>query len=1014
MGQNGNIFTLAVEWQEKLQNCKYAGEIYLDPELLEFLAREFSQYMLEEDSLYETALVVLAVNCAYHYYDDQGFWSHFCRLMKIENTIANQEKYGRIIEKRLELFGLKKLKRTGPFRYVGAILEQCGVSKRYIIPLASIIKEFKSPMSWNNLLMMGYRQFQNRVELISCSQYLKNFLKDTAGWKFTMQICHLLMLYEQGFMTQADLKGLPGYQPGFWEEFLFHFYNSCFKCIKNQVPVALKPRLVFVPQERCLAMFFPGRDYAVGVKVPAIQDFWRFPLTLLKSANAWSEYYAGSIQKPGGQQAEWLLPGWIPDGLPALFDPGCGYVLRGRKVKPGEYYLLIPNGYHPKCRVISELGSVRVPGNINYRACHVMVEPGTNIHGYEIENDTNTDIVLTWVEPERFRLWCAAPWLDVFSGSLPPLYVSDFRPIEEQRVALFYTDGSVTRRIRNMWDLEQILKEINSRAPVAGRFFVYNIGRTGTSEIDSELYEIEFCLLPRINIKFVQRLYAYNEEPVIEVDKMFPGYLNLDGCRCVDRNRKKWIISMAVNQVNGTVECQDITAGIGFPVHRASIYYDDGKPVRYLLSSELYEEKDLILTGYPYSDALLGIWQQPSRHLPVKFDGRRLVRITSNQLLQLVKDSNCSINEIILITGEHKVSTGTVIIDLNSVFTSVYAGTGCDVSVCTAKNLIRVLDFCTKICQGIVTGHSYNLNSFPCFHPSFDEWIYSVFACAGVFDDVNILVSGKKVDWIDRIKNEKLKQLLTFYTKIRNGQWNGNIPTGEIELLPPVERWQVALRRVILPYTSGRKILNLSEWFGEIRRQQLRYCSSIAGLPGGRLLSTAWVHYNRHLFERAIAELENIKESSPLIAELRDFLQVLLLLRLARTEMARILIENRKSSGELEMAFMLLQYVLRIFYGEKTGAAPTHLQPEILAELPLRKEDEIFLKLAARTWVNAADVEKNPPESEDWLVLWFLVNLCSDRHQKAGMARKLLQLGKQIPSSPEKVKILEYLKSLER
>lgn len=1005
MAQVKDIITFAVEWREKLQHCRYAGEIYLDPDLLELLAREFRRYMAVEDSLFEIALVVLAVNCAYHYYDDQGFWPHFCRLLKVENTNAKQERLGRIIEKRLELLGLKKTERTGPFRYVGAILEQCGVSKRYINSLAGIIKQLKGFRSWNTLLTMGLKEFQDRVNVLNCSKYLKNFLKDTAGWKFTMQVCQLLMFYEQGNLTLADLKELPGYQPGFWDEFLVHFHDLNLERVKDRIPIPLRPRLVFVPEERCLAIRFPGRDYAEGVRIPAISNFWRFPLTLLKSAEAWSDYYTGSIPGVGGRPVEWILPGWLPDGLPALFDPGYGFVQRGRKVSPGEYWMLVPDGYNPPCRVISELGQVRVPGNINYRACRVFIEPGTAIPGYELEPDTGTDIALTWVEPEKFRLWCGEPWSDVFTGSLPPLAVSDFKPVEELRVAIFYTAGSVSGRIRNRRELEQVLRELNGSAPVNGRFSVYAIGRTGRPEAGSVLAEKEFYLLPPLNIRFACRLYAFNEEPPVEIDDSFPGRLNLDGCRRIDRNGRKWIIPVDIDRVTGTIECQDLVVGLNIAVYRARMYFADGKPVRYLLLTDLEQETIFLLTGCPDSEAWLGLWQQPAREIPVKFDSGGMVRISSDLLLELLRDCSHSINEVVLRSGDYTVSTGLVVFDLESVIADICAGAACRACVCTAGDLIRILDICSELCREVTTGRCYNLNRIPRFHPSLDEWIFSLFACACVFDRVNILLSGKKVNWTERVGNEKLCLLLDFIIRVQNGRWAGEgLPAGS-EVLPPVERWKNALKQFFMTRIAGEGTADLSEWANEVRHHRSKFRSRIALMTGGYSLTGAWVRYHRGLFESALSLLNNMEEGPPVLRELRNFLCILLLLRLARIEAAGRAVKSLRSGSNLQPVFSLLEYVVKILNGDTVPEQ--QFQVEFLTHLPLRAEDRVFLEIASRNCRNSANLEVDPFDSQDWLLLWFLINSCSNSQRKIKLAEKLLGLRDRIQPSPEKTKIIE-------
>jgi hypothetical protein len=507
-------------------------------------------------------------------------------------------------------------------------------------------------------------------------------------------------------------------------------------------------------------------------------------------------------------------------------------------------------------------------------------------------------------------------------------------------------------------------------------------------------------------------LYSFNEEPFVEIDATFPGHLNLVGCHRVDPGGRKWVVPGAISSVTGTLECQELVVELNIPVYRARLYYKDGKPVRYILLTELEHEVFFLLTGTPEASGWLGLWQQPERQMPVDFESSGMVRVSSSKLLELVRNSSYSINEVVINAGEHTVSTGAVIINLASVTSSVCAGIGYQACVCTAGNLTRILDICTEICRGVAGGRRYNLNRIPKFHPSLDGWIFSLFACVGIFDEVDILVSGKNFDWTECVINEQLRRLLDFIIQARIGRWTGlSVPAAEKELLPSVDRWQNALNQLLLVYMNGEEVLDLSEWAGEIRRHFFRYRSGIARFTGGQLLSKAWVYYRCNLFEKAIANLNIIKEGPPLITELRDFLHILLFLRLARMKSARTLIASVEPGRTLETVFLLLQYTISIFHGEMTRERPKTLTG-LLAQLPLRSEDETFLEQAARAWNNPEDVEANPPDTNDWLLLWFFANLCTNQQKKAELAWKLLQHGDRIPASPEKTEILDRLMKL--
>ena len=137
------LYKYGKEWQQRLIKCNYAGEIFLDSERLISLADKYAHdsRIITDDGVNKSVIVVFAVNCAYHFYDDSGFWEHFCRIMHLVNNPTTQEHYGTLVESKLRELKLLKNERSGPFRFVGAILEQCGVSKKYISQFASVLNE---------------------------------------------------------------------------------------------------------------------------------------------------------------------------------------------------------------------------------------------------------------------------------------------------------------------------------------------------------------------------------------------------------------------------------------------------------------------------------------------------------------------------------------------------------------------------------------------------------------------------------------------------------------------------------------------------------------------------------------------------------------------------------------------------------------------------------------------------------------------------------------------------------
>ncbi len=80
-----NVNKLESEWTTKIGDYQYVGELALTKDEYEHYSSISCDkcIIIENDSHllyripYKTVLVVLAVNCAYFEYDNDGFWVHF-------------------------------------------------------------------------------------------------------------------------------------------------------------------------------------------------------------------------------------------------------------------------------------------------------------------------------------------------------------------------------------------------------------------------------------------------------------------------------------------------------------------------------------------------------------------------------------------------------------------------------------------------------------------------------------------------------------------------------------------------------------------------------------------------------------------------------------------------------------------------------------------------------------------------------------------------------------------------
>ena len=127
-------------------------------------------YFIENELLdrIENILLIYSVSVAYHYYDEIGYWPHFFEICGLERTAKYGVQVGHAIESTLVDKGYLEYKREGPFRYVGAILEQTGITKRSIPKYVSIIKN----------VHLRYKHGENVCELKDYLYYYFDIIKN--------------------------------------------------------------------------------------------------------------------------------------------------------------------------------------------------------------------------------------------------------------------------------------------------------------------------------------------------------------------------------------------------------------------------------------------------------------------------------------------------------------------------------------------------------------------------------------------------------------------------------------------------------------------------------------------------------------------------------------------------------------------------------------------------------------------------------------------------------------------
>ncbi|MGV6994635.1 hypothetical protein ACUZ9P_01920 [Desulfovibrio sp. QI0430] len=212
-------------WKKLAPQLSFLGEIALSETQTATYLHALSSHLKEQDSYnnFATPISVLAVNCAYYHYDDNGFWHFFCKSLRLDCNPAVQSGIGNVIENYLRsLRGKNFEKRSGPFRYVGRILEECGVSQYYMSQFVDFIKLLKTHGSCDIVSNLSYIDYKKCIPC-DLSKFLHSFLADISGWHFVTDVANSLSQYERNLIGPDNLCLLPGYRPNFWADFLRYF-----------------------------------------------------------------------------------------------------------------------------------------------------------------------------------------------------------------------------------------------------------------------------------------------------------------------------------------------------------------------------------------------------------------------------------------------------------------------------------------------------------------------------------------------------------------------------------------------------------------------------------------------------------------------------------------------------------------------------------------------------------------------------------------------------------------------
>ena len=726
----------ALEFQELLKSCEFIGEISLSQKELKSLSPFFWKYHagLSKEELY-AILPVIAVNCAYYFYDDKGFWTHFCALLNVPSVGSFQQDIGDEIEHSLLKQDFIKKTRQGSFRYVGLILEQSGITRRYIEKFAIIINDGAEKFGWEGLWTLDFRSYRALIERHAASAYLKDFLLDHAGYAFFKAVARNIAQYQRRDIELSDLQHMTGYRPGFWNDLIKTLEAEKIprqQRSKKSVPM---PKLFFDPDHLHIFMQF-DRDYVN-------KKYYRFdgyqvndPKKVLNEVRDFSDRYYIEVKNEDGTWKPVEVKGWTPSSSNfAFFEQNKGYISAISRISQGTYYLLLPIDLSesiPEDIIISNLGFVSLPFDEFYKGFQVSISNIVDLNFLGIEVSSEDSDFLSWDNPKN-RFVEARDISEVFYGELPAIKVRQASLFRSNHVALFADFGEGRERISIKDYGEEVLLSFDVKKPAKGMFWVEPISRLSRF-LDKDIIDnLSFCVIPYCSINWPAHLLSSEETVEIHFSGDKNVQVEFENCMPLDPEKSVWRIPPEVKIVEGVLRSETISVSLVHHLHRSSI------SASRIEKSEFLNRRDFVAEGLPGMDLKIILLSEITYALGNlgKFDEFGRKEFSSFDIRDSISNINQPAGRFALVDADSLVPTNTFFYDPEQIKSRLLTENGdADLSwikYCDEQMQASLLHLC-----GIIAGNirEVNMRILDDIADGLREWAVELIACSFVFDKI--------------------------------------------------------------------------------------------------------------------------------------------------------------------------------------------------------------------------------------------------------------------------------------
>ncbi len=936
-------------WRECILNSEFISECILNENELYDLAQLIGKEIKKNDGFIHLDLLVLcAVNCAYYYYDNEGFWKHFCKLLGLPLNNYYKDNLGNKIEAWLKKHELLRKERLGTFRYVGAILEQCGITERYLPRFAEFLNTLSEDYGWNGLCAIGFSQYKERIPAQGISKYLTDFLKDRAGWEFVRDVAKTMSQYQHDVIKKDDLFKLPGYRPGFWEKLLEHIRQSRRKD-SSQTSTGLPiPKLIFDRDSEEIAICFDAEFVRQG--------YYRFNRQrvsksrfVLTDENDFSESYRIEIRTSQGAWIQKEIEGWNPKKCDyALFVPDKSYVSNESSLNKGDYDLIVKeNKFEVPERII--IGEDDLLFDFGYyKAYRIKISSLHDLSflGMDLPERKIGGSFLSWQDEKAKMLQGASDFYDVFTGSLPEILVQKAELFRSGKFVLFADFGSGPVRQKITGDSQESVLSFKIPPGTKGKIWVESLARfrefSGQVTIDS----LDFCLLPECSVEWPSHLLKNDEAPEIRFYTEKDMSFEIDGGPSLDSNQV-WQIPPMKQVIEGSLKYENISVRLALRVFRSALRKKEGMPDNYFEKKDLFKGIGLVAAGVPATQSEIFLTLGERKYLLAElgtYGNSGKMSFSSKAIQDALEGVSEPLGCFALADRERIVRTEAIFLNTEDIKNHLVSGTFRQEWTDGIQNK-KLSDFLGGMMQ-IING---NIRYVPAdlvdgLPESLSEWGRELIDCAVVFDDIfakdfqedglhNGLCWYRKAEAFCRGKSgSRAKQSVeNLLDELREIKWR-----------PEISRWQTQFEDIVKDVKADADLDKLiAEWAEEVKGDwKISFKSQIASKEMGNKLTNAWrLYYQQENYLQAYRQSKEIfkKAESP-VKELACILMNISLIRTGRSE-------QLTSSDAFQGHRKLMPHIQTLFCKAANRGLPDTKNEGVSPELfPMRDEDQDLLK----------------------------------------------------------------------